>query len=819
MKRNVLKVVPVLVVLGLILAGCAVPTSPNGAPGVKAIGRDVIGLQPGDTVKVSTEYPTWTQVTVNGSTVWVYNFQLLDPVTGANIGNAWCADVGIESRVFGDTYKVVSVPGFFQGEKLTQLKAALTYIANNYQDWAANKPNFYQVLIQSIIWIIQNDASVTYVNGNDSIMSVDDRAVALQAIQDVMANLDQITADYNVAITMQGQGDVTGYGYGPFNVSENSLFPGIVYTLKMDQGSATFVDADGNPLAGNQVKAGEPFFVKVADGASGDFHFTATGSADAGYQVVTDLLLLYQISDADKLAADPSSPISCQPLFQPLFQPLTSLVTETKYYSCSGYFTIVPVTGSIVLQKTVDGINIATWAKGQDINALISFELWQNGGKVATSGVDANGMVSFGNLADGTYSVKEVLTAAGQKVFQQAADMTITITGHKQVSADGFDASVAFSSFIPYQGADNVTVRVNLADGLVYNSDWNGTMTGSFDNPYFEDFHVQAPDGSTYSSYCAAWYSDMLNTGLINYDRFAGAKGAAAKANIVQAFNYIYANWGSLDQWPVGPGANNEAIPQNATKLISQMVVYKLLDDGVTSTEVLGAQAWVNQYVDQVLANYSTYNGPSAVADVAFLAQINFVVGQQNHNQPQLVPIYAPAFNNTVKETPPPPPALGPSQSSVTATNAGNVPTILKGLNPKNGNPYYGDKNNPDTPFVVPNSNHFVYAQFTRDELLAGQALDFVVGNNYTIVGTGFVKLVGDKLEITINGKGSFGALAFNKLPAPKNGNIQSVTKAADAAAFGALAGFSFNSQALIPCPAGNTIWLYIDCDSFQFYK
>ena len=247
------------------------------------------------------------------------------------------------------------------------------------------------------------------------------------------------------------------------------------------------------------------------------------------------------------------------------------------------------------------------------------------------------------------------------------------------------------------------------------------------------------------------------------------------------------------------------------------MVVYKLLDDGVTSTEVLGAQAWVNEYVNQVLNSYSSYNGPAFVSDVAFLAKINFVVGQQNLNQPQLVPIYSNVINNVL--APPPSPALGPSQSSVTATNAGNVPQILAGLNPKNGNPYYGDKNNPDTPFVVPNSNHFVYAQFTRDQLLAGQDLDFVVGNNYTIVGKGFVQLDGNNnLVITIDGKGSFGALAFSSLPSPKNGNIQSVTKAADAAAWGASAGFSFNSQGTIPCPKGDTIWLYIDCDSFQFY-
>ena len=167
----------------------------------------------------------------------------------------------------------------------------------------------------------------------------------------------------------------------------------------------------------------------------------------------------------------------------------------------------------------------------------------------------------------------------------------------------------------------------------------------------------------------------------------------------------------------------------------------------------------------------------------------------------------------------PPPPVLGPSYGSVTATNAGNVPAILAGLNPKNGNPYYGDKKADDTPFVVPNSNHFVFAEFSRTELEAGVTLDMVVGNKYDIVGSAFVQLVDGNIVITINGVGSFGAMAFNQLPVPNNGNIHS---GKCDMAYGSLVKWSSNlkvdnSTVTIPCPAGNTIWLYIHGD-FQFY-
>jgi|GEM_PF-6230563 len=164
-----------------------------------------------------------------------------------------------------------------------------------------------------------------------------------------------------------------------------------------------------------------------------------------------------------------------------------------------------------------------------------------------------------------------------------------------------------------------------------------------------------------------------------------------------------------------------------------------------------------------------------------------------------------------------------PSYNSVTATNAGNQPAILAGLNPKNGNAVF-DKKAPEdpaksTPFVVPNSNHFVFAKFSRAELEEGVALDFMVGNKFDVVGTGFVRLNGnDELEITIDKlySGSWGAIAFNKLPEINNGNIHSA-KEKDLAAFGARTGFNHDGNLTIPCPTGNTIYLYMHCDPIQF--
>ena len=167
-------------------------------------------------------------------------------------------------------------------------------------------------------------------------------------------------------------------------------------------------------------------------------------------------------------------------------------------------------------------------------------------------------------------------------------------------------------------------------------------------------------------------------------------------------------------------------------------------------------------------------------------------------------------------------PALGQSYGTITATNEGNREAILAGLNPKNGNALFDAKNPEDptksTPFVVPNSNNFVFAKLSRADLEQGVILDMMMGNKFEVVGKALVKLTDGQIEVTINGEGRFGAIAFNKLPVFNNGNIQS-QKLVDLAKFGALTGFNHDNNTLIPCPAGNTIYLYIHCDPIQFYN
>ncbi|MCL1804689.1 MAG: prealbumin-like fold domain-containing protein [Clostridiales bacterium] len=142
---------------------------------------------------------------------------------------------------------------------------------------------------------------------------------------------------------------------------------------------------------------------------------------------------------------------------------------------------------------------------------------------------------------------------------------------------------------------------------------------------------------------------------------------------------------------------------------------------------------------------------------------------------------FAGIFDN---ELIPPPPGYGKSYGSVTATNDAN------------------------DPLIVPNANHFTYAMLNRADLEEGVTLDMVVGNKIDKVGEVFVQLVDGKIEITLDGIGSFGAVASATLWNPKNGNVHSGQGDKN---------FKHNNVASIDCPAGDVIYLYIHCASWSF--
>jgi len=346
-------------------------------------------------------------------------------------------------------------------------------------------------------------------------------------------------------------------------------------------------------------------------------------------------------------------------------------------------------------------------------------------------------------------------------------------------------------------------------------------------NPYFGNFAVGEKDANgnccnapvVFSSFCADYNSGGLScASLVNVanERFAGTVGAALKANIIKMFNYVYATYGSVNRWPSKDCCDD----REGTKLIAQMALWRVLHAEMDCLEILDpAYACYNIAINNVIANYGTFTGKGPITDIAFLGQVGDydanghtgrISGQYNGTyQPQIVPIVCEQV-------------LGPAYGSVTATKKGNVPNILGTLNPKNGNAQFPASYNANG--IVYNSNHFCFAKFTRNELLAGVNLDMVVGNKFDIVGKATAKIVGNNIEVVIEnfGKGDFGVIAFNKAMTssfPKNGNIHSQKEADLKSQLGATTGFNHNNNLVVPCPTGNDIYLYIHCGTIQFFQ
>jgi len=484
---------------------------------------------------------------------------------------------------------------------------------------------------------------------------------------------------------------------------------------------------------------------------------------------------------------------------------------------------IVPVCkedpkGEIKIAKTVDGIEINAWAKaaGKKITDLIvGFKLYEVGEEGAsidgvtpidTKNVDANGVINFTGLASGWYAIEEVLTTSGKAVFYQAPVMYVLIENGEQVEVTiEFDYD-AFYTIVNGYGGGYVLGYPGLNNtGDIFPIGVTNTKTGA-----------------VYPSFCANAGSEQFagsgqnGTDCAGYYKTENFHEGANYLDFVKAYNYIQDNYGDLDQ--------NRAITQIVTwNLLKAIEIPSAAFDNIdwaaveAGTWAVAGIADAKAKVEAVVKNYAFYQGMGKIINVVFMEC------EHHHDykfcQPQLVPVYgAPSFKNRTK------PPVTASYGTVTATNAGNVPAIKAGLNPKNGNPIYEvDKKTgvvTATPFVVPNANHFVFAQMTRAELEAGVVLEFLVGNKYDVVGTGFVQLVGENIVLTINKffAGEFGLIAFNKLPVFNNGIIHS-QKEKDLKAFGAMSGFNHDNKASVPCPTGDEIWLYFHAGGLQFYK
>ncbi|MCL2744597.1 MAG: hypothetical protein FWE67_12165, partial [Planctomycetaceae bacterium] len=322
--------------------------------------------------------------------------------------------------------------------------------------------------------------------------------------------------------------------------------------------------------------------------------------------------------------------------------------------------------GAPSLTKTVDGQFFAEWAVDNDVDvfeilASISFKAYAVDGEgadfdrdapFAVGELDLNGVITFvpNEFPAGWYAIVEeyVPGSYAEEIFEEVNDPLYVEIGAsgKIVGGGNFD----------YQG---VYVMANEPGDKM----WLTPAMTIGGHPVY-DFHVRnVATGEQISSFCAA--ADVLHgTGAeeMKEQKFEN------KDEVIKMLNYIYDNYGSIDQWPK-PGDcegfkfygsddphfaqwNTPNGERYGTKLIAQLCLGALLGDGspalvdnVGSDRVIASA--INSAVADVLANFATATVGNNIIDVVYLAK-NEEIGW-NDPQPQLVPVYAPTFNNTPK--------------------------------------------------------------------------------------------------------------------------------------------------------------------------
>jgi hypothetical protein len=332
------------------------------------------------------------------------------------------------------------------------------------------------------------------------------------------------------------------------------------------------------------------------------------------------------------------------------------------------YYTTNDDSGTIgSIRKTVDGIAFAVWVAGYggDVFELvsgISFKLYMVNadGTINYDVVVANGVLNADSglivfdvsvLSAGQYVVLEYLSGSAAVTFEVVDPLYIWIGADgKMVAVTEFDSDAFYWStdaFYNSQGTANLMVHYVL--------NWSSEV---LQNPWFNDFQTRQYDlvsgsyGRSYSSFCGYYASGKLGGDTYNGPSvvyldvsadFAALK-PGVKENLVAAYNYIYDTWGSLDQWPSATGTSSAG---ESTKFIAQIVTWLLLEDGVV--EAYSDFAYINDCVDQVLANYLGYSGSKTIKDIVFLAAEGYP-NNLDICQPQVVPIYGePEFNNQLK--------------------------------------------------------------------------------------------------------------------------------------------------------------------------
>ncbi|MCL1834817.1 MAG: hypothetical protein FWG48_01540, partial [Oscillospiraceae bacterium] len=350
--------------------------------------------------------------------------------------------------------------------------------------------------------------------------------------------------------------------------------------------------------------------------------------------------------------------------------------------------------GGLTFTKTVKGVDIIVWldekfSNADEILAAIFFDLVSvdTGEVVATAQIEDDfikgNIVDFGGeIPAGDYLVRERLESPADEVFKPHADVPITIVDGEITTIGGIIASdfdkdgdyfVSWEKVSEY-GSVILETKYTDVDDVYTHINKDGNPNAVY------NIAVTNAAGDSFLSYCGSHSSQNFYEEEYNVAPLAPAK----KDAIIQALNFIYEQYGSIDAWAEwgtdlasvdghAPGYIRPLLEENSTYAIAQIVIWMILHSeeidyievltnnnnigfnagGVGNYTVEWVKDWPAEYeqlngaVLYVLGNYADANPTKKVVDLVFLTAAASVEGYDEdgsvgsyYYQPQIVPLF-----------------------------------------------------------------------------------------------------------------------------------------------------------------------------------
>ena len=310
------------------------------------------------------------------------------------------------------------------------------------------------------------------------------------------------------------------------------------------------------------------------------------------------------------------------------------------------YIINYPITGTLILEKTIDGTPFAKWNYEGNIGDLIAgmvFTLYKasgNGGviyestPITTGSLDINGTITFtypGEIT-GWYAIVETFTGDAAGIFDNIAPLYVNIKGQGMVTTNSFDYTAGYTVVNNYASNRFVLGYDGLTDrGNIFYIGITSMVTGK---QY--DAFCAWPASSNFAG-SSAWSPGC--TGHYEVTDPSTSPNQFVVADMIAALNYINDKYDGLK-----PDSESKVnpLPAGNNRRLTQVVLWALLGHiKIDSVEFAATYLTADEKaaVKDVIENSVGYVSEGGIVDIVYVSCTEHG-NNYTHCQPLLVPIY-----------------------------------------------------------------------------------------------------------------------------------------------------------------------------------